>query len=173
MAPVRRRARLASAPSSDAKSFEGEGPFLLHHEVDGSPELVGEDGKGFGLSMLLTKLFDEFLGGWVGPQKENGGFGEGPLQVDVSDLGSPDSQSFSRGASSRISPVERRKRSSGCVRSVRSGEFRRAWSWRGFFRRRGWSEGQASSATKRLMKRDGLRQDVRCAAAQRRCLCDS
>jgi len=59
---------------------------------------VGEDGKGFGLSMFFPKLFDEFLGGWVVPQEENGGLGEGPLQMDVSDFGSAGSESFSRRA---------------------------------------------------------------------------
>ncbi len=98
VAPVRRRARLAPSPSNDAKSFEGEGPLLLHHEVDGSPELMSEDGKGVGLSMFFPKLFHEFLSGRVGPQEEHGGFGESPLQMDVSDFGSAGSQSFSRRA---------------------------------------------------------------------------
>ena len=98
MAPVRRGARLASSPSSDTKSFEGEGFPLFHHEVDGTTQLVGEDGKGLGLSMFFPELFDEFLGGRIGPQKEHGGFGEGPLQVDVSDLRTAGSKSFPRGA---------------------------------------------------------------------------
>jgi len=71
---------------------------LNGHEVDGSPELVGEDGKGFGLSMFFSELFDEFLCGWIVPQEENGGFGESPLQVNVPDLGSAGSESFPRRA---------------------------------------------------------------------------
>ena len=97
MAPVRRWAFSRFFPSSDAKSFERERFLLLHHEVDGSAELVGEDGKGFGLSMLFPELFDEFLGGRVCPQKENGGLGEGPLQVSVADLGSCESEFFPGG----------------------------------------------------------------------------
>ena len=77
VAPVRRRARLASSPSSDAESFHGEWSLLFHHEVDGTTQLVGEDGKGLGPSMLFPELLDEFLCGRVGPQKEYGGFGEG------------------------------------------------------------------------------------------------
>jgi hypothetical protein len=62
--------------------------------------------------------------------------------MDVSDLGSAGSESFSRGAllafhKSSIGSEVR-------VRSVRSRESRRAWSWRGLFRRRGWSEAERS-----------------------------
>ncbi len=56
------------------------------HEVDGSAQLVGENGKGFGLAMFFSKLLDVVLRGWVGAEKEHGGFGERPLQVDVSDF---------------------------------------------------------------------------------------
>jgi len=98
LAPVRRRARRACSPSRDTKRFDGEGFFLLHHVVNGSSQLVGQDRKGLGLTMFFSKLLDVAVRGRVGAKKEHGGFGESPLQVDVSNLCAAGSESFTRGA---------------------------------------------------------------------------
>jgi len=95
VAPVRRRARLASSPSGDTKSVDGERPPVLHHEVDGAAEFVSEDGKGLGLAVLFSKLVHESLCRRIGTEEEHGGFGEGPLQMDVADFGAAGSESFS------------------------------------------------------------------------------
>ncbi len=44
--------------------------------------------------MFVSKLLDVVLGGWVGAEKEHGGFGESPLQVDVSYFCAAGSESF-------------------------------------------------------------------------------
>jgi len=66
LAPVRRRSSPRLLPSSHAESFDGERSFVLHHEVDGSAELVSENGKGFGFAVLFSELLYIALSGLVG-----------------------------------------------------------------------------------------------------------
>jgi hypothetical protein len=85
-------------PSRDTKGFERERSLLLHHEEDGSTELVGEDGKGLGLAVLSSKFLDVTLRRRICAQEEDGGLGERPLQVRVSDLSAAHSELFPRRA---------------------------------------------------------------------------
>ena len=98
VAPVRRRVCHACSPSGHTKSFDGERSLVLHHEVDGSAELVSENGKGFGLAMFFPKFLDVALRGRVGAKEENSSFGECPFQMHVSDFCATGPESFPGGA---------------------------------------------------------------------------
>jgi hypothetical protein len=63
-----------------------EGVGAVEHVVQGARELMGEDGERLGLAVLAGEASDVSVGGGVLPQAQRGSFGEGPLQVGVTDL---------------------------------------------------------------------------------------
>lgn len=56
------------------------------HVVDGTAQLGRENAQGFSLPVLLLQPGEVLLPGYVATQKQRGGFGEGPLEVDVAHL---------------------------------------------------------------------------------------
>ncbi len=62
--------------------------ILAQHEIDGAAELRGQDREGFGLAVATREASLQLLAFGVAAKEEHGGFGEGPLEVDVPDLGS-------------------------------------------------------------------------------------
>ena len=59
----------------------------LEHEVDGTTELLGDDGKSLGLAVAADELLVIELSGLVVAQEKDCCLAEGPLQVSVTDLG--------------------------------------------------------------------------------------
>ena len=75
--------------------------FRVEHEVDGPSELVGQDRERLGLAVLALEPGEELLALGVVAQEEDGGLGEGPLEVDVADLGAAGAEPLARPSSSR------------------------------------------------------------------------
>ena len=75
-----------SAPSSGQELLHVERRLALEDVVGGPSQLVGQDGEGLGLSVLALELLEEALALGVVAQEQDGGFGEGPFEVDVADL---------------------------------------------------------------------------------------
>ena len=78
-----------SAPSSRHELLSVKQGPPLQHVVGGAADLVGEDGQSLPLSVLSLELLQEGLALGVLPEEQDGGLGEGPLQVDVADLLAP------------------------------------------------------------------------------------
>ena len=76
-----------SLPSHPHELHQVEGLISLEHVVDRPSQLVGQDGQGLGLAVLLLQALPIALSLRVVAQEHDSGFGEGPLQVDVADLG--------------------------------------------------------------------------------------
>ncbi len=57
------------------------------HEIDGAADLGREDAQGFGFPVLALEAQTQPLAFGVVPEEERGGFGEGPLEMDVAHLG--------------------------------------------------------------------------------------
>jgi hypothetical protein len=60
--------------------------LVFKHEIDGSPELVGEDREGLGFAVLTSKSLEILFGRFVALEEKDGSLGEGPLEVSVTDL---------------------------------------------------------------------------------------
>ena len=69
------------------EAFHVEGAFFAQHEIDGSAELRGENRQGLRLSVPASQAAELLLTCWVAAKEQHRGFGEGPLEVNVSDLG--------------------------------------------------------------------------------------
>jgi hypothetical protein len=63
-----------------------ESLLSFEHEVDGPSEFMGEDGEGLGFTVFLLEPLFEFHAFGIPPKEEDSGFGEGPLEVGVTDL---------------------------------------------------------------------------------------
>src|SRR5215218_7352189 len=84
-APVRRRAHPLSSLNRD-KAFQVEGLLAQQHVVGSAAELGRQDTQGFALAVLFLDPA-EVLAPWRVPaQEQGGGFGEGPLEMDVAHL---------------------------------------------------------------------------------------
>ena len=84
--PVRRWVRPVPSLSRSQERVHVEGLLSLEHEVDGPTEAVGEDGERLALTVLALQALLVLHPLGVGAQEEDGGFGEGPLEVGVADL---------------------------------------------------------------------------------------
>ncbi len=60
--------------------------LVFEHEIDGTPELVGQDREGLGFAVFTGKPFEILFAGLVAFEEEDGGLGEGPLEMGVADL---------------------------------------------------------------------------------------
>ena len=60
--------------------------LVLEHEIDGTAELVGEDRKRLGFAVLMSKSLEILFGRFIALEEEDGGLGEGPFEVGVTDL---------------------------------------------------------------------------------------
>ena len=58
---------------------------------------MGEDAKGLGLAVFAAEPLDDLASLGALAEKRHGGFGEGPLQVDVADLGAPETVGLAGG----------------------------------------------------------------------------
>ena len=85
-------------PSSCQKSLHGKSPFLLEHVIHGSSQSMGQDRQGFTFTVFVFDFLEVFLAFWITPEKKNGRFRKGPLQMDVADLGARSAVLFSRRA---------------------------------------------------------------------------
>lgn len=72
--------------SSSWRTTGGAGS--LQHEVGSATELVGEDGESLSLAALGLEAVLVPLSFGVVAEEADGGFGKGPLEMGVSDLGS-------------------------------------------------------------------------------------
>src|SRR4030042_4272889 len=74
------------------RSLENEELFLVKsllvfkHEIDGTPELVGEDREGLGFAVLTGKPLEILFGRFVALEEKHRCLGEDPLKVSVTDL---------------------------------------------------------------------------------------
>jgi len=60
--------------------------LVLEHEIDGTAELVGEDRERLGFAVLMSKSLEILFGRFIALEEEDGGLGEGPFEVGVTDL---------------------------------------------------------------------------------------
>jgi len=60
--------------------------LVLKHEIDSAPQLVGENREGFRFTVFTGESFEIPFGGFVAFEKEDGGLGEGPFEVGVTDF---------------------------------------------------------------------------------------
>ncbi len=60
--------------------------LVFKHEIDGTPELVGEDREGLGFAVLTGKPLEILFGRFVALEEKHRCLGEGPLKVSVTDL---------------------------------------------------------------------------------------
>jgi hypothetical protein len=65
-----------------------EGPAPQQHVVDGAAQFGRQNAQGLPLAVLLFKPREILLSHRVASQKQGGGFGEGPLEMDIPHLGS-------------------------------------------------------------------------------------
>jgi hypothetical protein len=60
--------------------------LVLEHEIDGTPELVGEDRQGLGFAVFMGKSLEILFGRLIALEEKDRCLGEGPLKVSVSDF---------------------------------------------------------------------------------------
>jgi len=60
--------------------------LVFEHEIDGSPELVGEDREGLSLAVFTGKSLEILFGLLIAFEEEDRSLREGPLEVGVADL---------------------------------------------------------------------------------------
>ena len=60
--------------------------LVFEHEIDGSPELVGEDREGLGFAVLMGKSLEILFRRLIALEEKDRCLGEGPLEVSVTDL---------------------------------------------------------------------------------------
>ncbi len=63
-----------------------EGALLGQHEINGPAEFRGQDRKCLRFAVPAGQATKLLLTLWIAAKEEHSGFGEGPLQVNVSDL---------------------------------------------------------------------------------------
>jgi len=85
VAPVRQRACPGSYPLFE-EGLHIKYRLSCEDVVSSSGQLVSHDGQGFCFPMFLLESGPIKFGLFVSSQKEDGGFGEGPLEMDVTDL---------------------------------------------------------------------------------------
>jgi hypothetical protein len=66
--------------SETEKLFLVKSLLVFEHEVDGTTQLVGEDGQSLGFTVFMGKPFEVFLCRIVAFEKEYGCFAECPLR---------------------------------------------------------------------------------------------
>ena len=60
--------------------------LVFKHEIDGPPELVGEDRESLGLAVLMGKPLEILFGRLIALEEKDRCLGEGPLEMSVTDL---------------------------------------------------------------------------------------
>jgi len=80
-----------SAPLPMEELLHIKGGFALEHVIDGPCQLVGQDGEGFALAMLLLQTRQVFLPCGIIAQEHHRSLGKSPFEVGIPDL-------FARGA---------------------------------------------------------------------------
>ena len=101
VAPVRQRARPGTRASLEECLHLKDRP-PLENEIDRPGQLVRQDGQGLALAVTFLELGAIELGGFVLAQEERGGFGKGPLEVGIPDLGTAAAQTFPAGLLGRL-----------------------------------------------------------------------
>ena len=86
--PVRRWARTLCPKLSctSEKDFHIEGLLSFEHEVDGSPEFMGEDRECFALSVLADQAVVIELSLFITSEEEASGLGKSPFEMGVADF---------------------------------------------------------------------------------------
>lgn len=72
-----------SPPFIVEESFLINGDLSFQPVIDGTCQLVGEDGQGLALALLFLQFGQEFLSFGRIPQESDGGFGKGPLEMGL------------------------------------------------------------------------------------------
>ena len=60
--------------------------LVLEHEIDGSPELMGEDRESLRFAVLTGKSLEILFGRLITLEEKDRSLGEGPLEMSVTDL---------------------------------------------------------------------------------------
>jgi len=60
--------------------------LIFEHEIDGTSQLVGEDREGLGFAVFTGKPLEVLFSRLVAFEEKHRSFGEGPLEVGVTDL---------------------------------------------------------------------------------------
>ena len=60
--------------------------LIFEHEINGSPELVGEDREGLGFAVFSGKPLEILFGRFVAFEEKDRCLGEGPLEMSVADF---------------------------------------------------------------------------------------
>ena len=78
---------LAAPSGSGFKELVHVESLLPFKDIVGSPaEFMSEDGEGFGFTVFIFEPFFELHPLGVTPEEEDGGLGESPLEVSVTDF---------------------------------------------------------------------------------------
>ncbi len=63
-----------------------ESLLVFKHKIHGSSELMGQDGKGFGLAVFMSKPLQILFPWFVAFEEQDGCLGESPLEMGVADF---------------------------------------------------------------------------------------
>ena len=58
----------------------------FEHEIDGTPDFMGKDGKSLALAVLADQAVVIELSLFISSEEETSGLGEGPFEVDIADF---------------------------------------------------------------------------------------
>ena len=86
MVPVRRQADPSPPVSQTEELFLMESLLVFKYKINGSSEFVGQDGKGFGFAVFMSKPLQVLFPWFVAFEEQDGCFGESPLEMGVADL---------------------------------------------------------------------------------------
>ena len=75
-----------SPPYTVTNRSKSKGLPLKQHVIDSPSQLGCQNAQFLSLPVLLFNASEEFLTDGIAPQKQHGGFGEGPLEVDIAHL---------------------------------------------------------------------------------------
>jgi hypothetical protein len=84
------------SPRPGQEAIHLEDTLLGQDQTDGPTELRGQDGKRLALAVLAREPLHVLLPGGVVAQEQGRRLGEGPLQMDVADLGASGAELLAR-----------------------------------------------------------------------------
>jgi hypothetical protein len=78
---------IRSPPLSLEKRLRIESHLAFEHIVDGTGQLLGQDGSGLACVMFFLQAGEVFLRRWMVSEEQHGSFRKGPREMGVADFG--------------------------------------------------------------------------------------
>ena len=107
-----------SPPLMGPESFPIKGDLSFEPVIDGTGQLVSQDGQGLALAVLFLQLGPEFLSFGVIPQESDGGFGTGPFEMGMAHFAPRGARAFA--VDSLAHWISRQSEANSCSRGKRS-----------------------------------------------------